>query len=59
VAFFPLMWADAAIGWLPLLAGLATQKDRCTNCGTCTKAYPMSIDSCPRQVIAYTFSKGR
>lgn len=23
IAFFPLMWADAAIGWLPLLAGLA------------------------------------
>ena len=23
VAFFPLMWADSAIGWLPLLAGLA------------------------------------
>jgi len=23
LAFFPLMWADAAIGWLPFLAGLS------------------------------------
>ncbi len=24
LAFFPLMWADAAIGWLPFLAGLSS-----------------------------------